>query len=155
MMEESFITVFDKFKFQFFRKIFESVRERDGSLSAMEACSLEIIDLLAAPTIGEFADFLNISQSNATYKVNSLMRKGYLVRQNSETDRREYHLVLSEKYYNYMELLTSYEDTVCSRIQSRFSEDELAVFDRILKTISDELMPECKVVDEKKSEKLS
>lgn len=153
MMEENFITVFDKFKFQFFRKIFESVRERDGSLSAMEACSLEIIDLLAAPTIGEFADFLNISQSNATYKVNSLMRKGYLVRQNSETDRREYHLVLSEKYYKYMELLTSYEDTVCSRIQSRFSEDELAVFDRILKTISDELMPECAVVDEKKAGK--
>ena len=154
MMEENFITVFDKFKFQFFRKIFESVRERDGSLSAMEACSLEIIDLLAAPTIGEFADFLNISQSNATYKVNSLMRKGYLVRQNSETDRREYHLVLSEKYYKYMELLTSYEDTVCSRIQSRFSEDELAVFDRILKAISDELMPECAVVDEKKTGKL-
>lgn len=154
MMEEHFITVFDKFKFQFFRKIFESVRERDGSLSAMEACSLEIIDLLAAPTIGEFADFLNISQSNATYKVNSLMRKGYLVRQNSETDRREYHLVLSEKYYKYMELLTSYEDTVCRRIQSRFSEDELAVFDRILKTISDELMPECVVVDEKKAGKL-
>ncbi len=154
MIEENFTAVFDKFKFQFFRKIFESVRERDGSLSAMEACSLEIIDLLAAPTIGEFADFLNISQSNATYKVNSLMRKGYLVRQNSETDRREYHLVLSEKYYKYMELLTSYEDTVCSRIQSRFSEDELAVFDRILKTISDELMPECAVVDEKKAGKL-
>ena len=151
MIEENFTTVFDKFKFQFFRKIFESVRERDGSLSAMEACSLEIIDLLDAPTIGEFADFLNISQSNATYKVNSLMRKGYLVRQNSETDRREYHLVLSEKYYNYMAFLTSYEDTVCRRIQDRFSEEELRVFDRILKTISEELMPECDVLNEKKS----
>ena len=151
MIEENFTTVFDKFKFQFFRKIFESVRERDGSLSAMEACSLEIIDLLGAPTIGEFADFLNISQSNATYKVNSLMRKGYLVRQNSETDRREYHLVLSEKYYNYMAFLTSYEDTVCRRIQNRFSKEELTVFDRILKTISEELMPECDVLDEKKS----
>ena len=151
MIEENFTTVFDKFKFQFFRKIFESVRERDGSLSAMEACSLEIIDLLGAPTIGEFADFLNISQSNATYKVNSLMRKGYLVRQNSETDRREYHLVLSEKYYNYMAFLTSYEDTVCRRIQDRFSEEELTVFDRILKTISEELMPECDVLNEKKS----
>ena len=151
MIEENFTTVFDKFKFQFFRKIFESVRERDGSLSAMEACSLEIIDLLDAPTIGEFADFLNISQSNATYKVNSLMRKGYLVRQNSETDRREYHLVLSEKYYNYMAFLTSYEDTVCRRIQDRFSEEELRVFDRILKTISEELMPECDVLDEKNS----
>ncbi|MBQ9664536.1 MAG: MarR family transcriptional regulator [Oscillospiraceae bacterium] len=146
MVEESFKSVFDKFKFQFFRKIFESVRERDGSLSAMEAFSLEIIELLDAPTIGEFADFLNISQSNATYKVNSLMRKGYLERQNSETDRREYHLVLSEKFHNYMSLLTSYEDTVLGRIQARFTPEELEVFDRMMTTISDELMPECDVL---------
>ena len=151
MLEKSFAEVYEKFELIFFRRVFEKVRERDGSLSAMEACSLEIIDLLGAPTIGEFADFLNISQSNATYKVNSLMRKDYLVRQNSETDRREYHLVLSEKYYNYMAFLTSYEDTVCRRIQDRFSEEELRVFDRILKTISEELMPECDVLNEKKS----
>ena len=151
MIEESFNAVFDKFKFQFFRKLFESVRERDGSLSAMEAFSLEIIELLDAPTIGEFADFLNISQSNATYKVNSLMRKGYLVRQNSETDRREYHLILSEKFHNYMSLLTSYEDVVMGRIQERFSEEELKVFDGMLKTISEELMPECDVLNKAKN----
>ena len=150
MIEESFTTVFDKFKFQFYRKIFESVRERDGSLSAMEAFSLEIIDLLGAPTIGEFADFLNISQSNATYKVNSLMKKGYLVRQNSETDRREYHLILSEKFYNYISLLTSYEDTVLRRMQARFSPEELATLDQMLTTISTELMPECDALNEYK-----
>ena len=146
MLEKNFRAVFDKFKFQFYRKIFESVRERDGSLSAMEAFSLEIIDLLGAPTIGEFADFLNISQSNATYKVNSLMRKGYLVRQNSETDRREYHLVLSEKFRNYMSYLTTYEDTVCKRIRNRFTSEELEIFDRMLNAISGELMPECDVL---------
>ena len=146
-VETNFKTVFDKFKFQFFRRIFDAVRERDGSLSAMEAFSLEIIEMLHAPTIGQFADFLNISQSNATYKVNSLIRKGYLVRQNSETDRREYHLILSDKFYNYMALLTSYEDTVMQRIQERFSEEDLAVFDRMLSTISDELMPECSVLE--------
>ena len=150
MLEESFNAVFDKLKFQFYRKIFESVRERDGSLSAMEAFSLVIIDLLDAPTIGEFADFLNISQSNATYKVNSLMRKGYLVRQNSETDRREYHLILSEKFRNYMSLLISYEDTVMQRIQERFSAEELEVFSRVLAVTSEELMPECDVLSARK-----
>ena len=147
-VESNFNDVFDKFKFQFFRRIFDAVRERDGSLSAMEAFSLEIIEMLHAPTIGQFAEFLNISQSNATYKVNSLMRKGYLVRQNSETDRREYHLILSDKFYNYMSLLTSYQDTVMQRIQSRFSEEDLTVFDRILYTISNELMPECSVLED-------
>ena len=104
MLEKKFIEVYDKFKIQFFRKVFEKVRERDGSLSAMEALSLDIIRALGEPTVGQFADFLNISQSNATYKVNSLIKKGYLERQNSTTDRREYHLILSEKFYNYMNL---------------------------------------------------
>ena len=146
MIEKSFNDVFDRFKFQFFRRIFDQVRERDGSLTAMEAFSLEIIDLLHAPTIGQFADFLNISQSNATYKVNSLMRKGYLVRQNSETDRREYHLILSEKFYKYMSLLTSYEDTVMARMKERFSTEEVEAFEKILRVMADELMPECDAI---------
>ena len=143
MVEENFTEVFEKFEMQFFRRIFDLVREREGSLSAMEAFSIEIIRMLDNPTVGQFADFLNISQSNATYKVNSLMKKGYLVRQNSSTDRREYHLVLSEKYYHYEELMTSYKHTVIERIQERFSPEDLRKFDEMLGVISHELMPEC------------
>ena len=143
MLEESFIEVYEKFKVQFYKKIFEKVKERDGSLSAMEGFSLEIIRALNEPTVGQFADFLNISQSNATYKVNSLIKKGYLVRQNSTTDRREYHLVLSDKYYSYAELMTSYEQTVVNRMRERFGEDDAKKFDELLTIISEELMPEC------------
>ena len=144
MLEKSFVEVYDKFKLQFYRKVFELVRERDGSLSAMEGFSLEVIKMLDQPTVGEFADFLNISQSNATYKVNSLIKKGYLERQNSQTDRREYHLVLSEKFYNYMSLLSSNEITVIQRMKERFSEEDIAKFDEMLQIMSDELMPENK-----------
>ncbi len=143
MLEESFIKVYEKFKVQFYKKIFEKVKERDGSLSAMEGFSLEIIRALNEPTVGQFADFLNISQSNATYKVNSLIKKGYLVRQNSTTDRREYHLVLSDKYYSYAELMTSYEQTVVNRMRERFGEEDAKKFDELLTIISEELMPEC------------
>ena len=73
MLEKSFTEVYDKFKLHFYRKVFELVRERDGSLSAMEAFSLEVINMLGQPTVGRFAEFLNISQSNATYKVNNLI----------------------------------------------------------------------------------
>ena len=143
MLDENFEKVYDKFKLQFYRKVFELVRERDGSLSAMEAFSLEVIKMLDNPTIGQFADFLNISQSNATYKVNSLIRKGYLEKENSLSDRREYHLVLSEKYYNYIGLLTSYEQVVMERMKERFPPDVIERADRMLEIISDELMPEC------------
>ena len=143
MLEKNFIEVYDKFKLQFYRKVFELVRERDGSLSAMEGFSLEVIKMLNQPTVGQFADFLNISQSNATYKVNNLIRKGYLERENSQTDRREYHLILSEKYYRYMELLTSYELMVVERMKQRFSPEDVDKLDEMLGIISSELMPEC------------
>ena len=145
MIDQSFIEVYDKFKLQFYRRVFELVRERDGSLSAMEAFSLEVIAMLGRPTVGQFADFLNISQSNATYKVNSLMKKGYLERENSTTDRREYHLVLSEKFYNYKELLANYEHTVMERIRERFPEEDVDKFDEMLMVISKELMHECDI----------
>ncbi len=143
MVDKSFVEIYDKFKLKFYRSVFELVREREGSLSAMEAFSLEVINMLSEPTVGQFADFLNISQSNATYKVNSLIKKGYLERQNSQTDRREYHLVLSEKYYNYASLMSSYEMQVIERIKKRFSKEDLENLDRMLKIISTELMPEC------------
>ena len=143
MLEHSFVSVYDKFKLHFYRCVFDLVRERDGSLSAMEAFSLEIIHLLDRPTVGQFADFLNISQSNATYKVNNLIKKGYLERQNSTSDRREYHLILSEKYYNYLDLLTGYEHEVINRIQTRFPREDVRKFDEILTVTSSELMPEC------------
>ena len=144
MLEKHFSEVYDKFKLQFYRRVFELVRERDGSLSAMEAFSLEVINMLGEPTVSQFADFLNISQSNATYKVNNLIKKGYLLRENSTTDRREYHLILSEKYYSYMNIFANYELTVMRRVMERFPEEDVACFDRILQVMSDELMPECK-----------
>ena len=150
MLEKHFMEVYDRFKLQFYRRVFDQVRERDGSLSAMEAFSLEVIHMLGEPTVGQFADFLNISQSNATYKVNSLMKKGYLVRQNSAIDRREYHLVLSDKFHNYRDLLSSYELTVMERIKERFSPEDVACFDRMLAVIAAELMPEAQIEPGKK-----
>ena len=145
MLEKNFIEVYDKFKFQFYRKIFEKVKERDGSLSAMEGFSLEIIRALGEPTVGRFADFLNISQSNATYKVNSLIKKGYIIKENSDVDRREYHLHLSEKYYQYSGLMRGYVDTVMERMETRFLPEDLEKLTEMLRIMSDELMPEAKL----------
>ena len=141
MLQDSFINVYDKFKLEFFRRIFELVREREGSLSAMEAFSIEVIHALDEPTVGQFAEFLNISQSNATYKVNNLIKKGYLKKQNSSTDRREYHLVLSEKYYGYTDIMRGYVKTVMDRIEASFTPEETELFSKTLGRIPEELMP--------------
>ena len=145
MLKENFTEVYDKFELEFFRRLFSLVKEREGSLSAMEAFSVEIIHQMGAPTISQFADFLNISQSNATYKVNSLIKKGYIVKENSDVDRREYHLHLSEKYYQYSGLMRGYVDTVMERMENRFQPEDLEKLTEMLRIMSDELMPEAKL----------
>ena len=144
-LTKSFKQVYDKFKLRFYRRIFDLVRERDGSLSAMEAFSIEVIRMLGRPTIGQFAEFLNISQSNATYKVNNLIKKGYIERENSPTDRREYHISLSQKYYDYINLLNDYEEIVMSRLAERLPQEDIDKFCEILNIISTELTPECPI----------
>ena len=145
MLKENFTEVYDKFELEFFRRLFTLVREREGSLSAMEAFSVEIIRQMGTPTISQFADFLGISQSNATYKVNSLIKKGYIIKENSDVDRREYHLHLSEKYYQYSGLMRGYVDTVMERMEQRFQPEALETLTEMLKIMSDELMPEATV----------
>lgn len=108
----------------------------------MEVFSLEVINQLGKPTIGKFAEFLSISQSNATYKVGSLVSKGYLRKENSGPDKREYYLVLSEKYYGYIGMMRDYVSTVMSRMRERFPAEELDKVAEMLGIMSSELMPE-------------
>ena len=134
-LEANFLEVYDKFKFSFYRKVFSQVKE-------LEVFSLEVINQLGRPTIGKFAEFLNISQSNATYKVASLINKGYLRKERSGPDKREYYLVLSEKYYGYIGMMRDYVSTVMERMRERFPAQELNRVAEMLAIMSRELMPE-------------
>ena len=145
MLQESILRLYRRLRLDGYRKLFGAVQEREGSLSAIEAFSADLINLLGEPTLSQFAEYVGISQPNATYKVNNLIRKGYIVKENSDTDRREYHLKLSDKFYSYNGLMQSYIDTVLGRIRERFTPEELATFAHVLAVMSDELMPECDV----------
>ena len=85
---------------------------------------------------------MNISSPNATYKVNSLIQKGYVEKVQSETDKREYHLKVTDKYYKYYNMSQSYVDEVLKRVKERCSKEDVEVFDRVLTIMKDELMPE-------------
>ena len=142
MLENMFNEVYTKFKLNFYRGIFNRLKERESSLSASEAFAVEIIHALNEPTMSQFADFLQISQPNATYKVNSLIRKGYIEKVNSSVDKREYHLRTNAKFLNYYAINQNYINTVMQRIRERFSREEALQLENMLRIISQELMPE-------------
>ncbi|MDR0838593.1 MAG: MarR family transcriptional regulator [Oscillospiraceae bacterium] len=141
-LENAFQDVYTKFKLQFYRKIFGRFEAREASLTAVETFCVEVIHALGEPTVNEFAKFVNISQANAAYKIQNLIEKDYVRKSRSENDKREYHLLVTERFNEYNRLSTDYIALVVSRVRERFTPQEAATFENILRTIHDELMPE-------------
>ena len=148
MLRNAFDTVYTKFKVHFYQEIFAHFQDREASLTTVEVFCMETIVALGRPTINEFATFMRISSPNAAYKVNSLIKKGYIQKVQSETDRREYYLEVTQKYHNYYDLSSKYIDLVMERVCARFSPEECEQMTRMLQIISQELMPEVDIPDQ-------
>ena len=144
MLQDSFNRVYTKFKMHFYQKLFEKLQERETSLTTVETFCMEIIYALDKPTVAEFAEMADISSPNAAYKINNLVKKGYLKKVQSTEDKREYHLEVTQKYIDYYNISNTYLLEVMERIQNRFSPEELETLERMLDVISNELMPEVK-----------
>lgn len=142
MLQKAFMKVYTKFKLHFYKKFFERVQERETSLTTVETFCMEIIYSINNPTVNEFARVANISSPNAAYKINNLIKKGYLRKIQSETDKREFHLEVTDKYMGYYNITYSYIGKVMERVQERLNPEELAVLEKTLHIMSDELMPE-------------
>ncbi len=145
MLREAFDNVYTKFKLHFYKKVFSRWENREATLTTVETFCMEIINAMKHPTINEFAKIANISSPNAAYKINSLIKKGYLRKIQSKEDKREYHLEVTEKYQEYYNISYSYVDTVMERIEKRFTKEEQQNLINVLNIISDELMPEIRL----------
>ena len=142
MLRDEFSRVYSKFKLHFYQKVFERIEGRETSLTTVETFCMEIIYAANGPTVNEFAKLANLSSPNAAYKVNNLVKKGYLEKIQSTEDKREYHLYVTQKYLDYYNISYQYLNTVLNRLEGRFSQEELEVVKRVLKVMDEELMPE-------------
>ena len=117
-----------------YKKMFHTLREKTGSLSATEAFSADVIHLLGRPTLGQFAATLGISQPNATYKVNSLVAKGYLVKVPGK-DRREVCLQTAGKFNAYYDDNEQALRDAVDSLGTQFSPEELATASRVMQAL--------------------
>lgn len=142
MLQQVFGSVYTKFKLHFYMKVFEKWHDREASLTTVETFCMEIIYALDNPTVATFAAVANISSPNAAYKINNLVKKGYLEKVQSKEDKREYRLQVTEKYMSYYNISYNYINVVMKRIEERFSEDEIKMLEKVLTIMDEELMPE-------------
>lgn len=148
VLERNFKGIYTKFKMGLYSKVFNQDVDAKESLSAVEVLCAEVICALKNPTINEFAGFVGISAPNAAYKVNCLVNKGYITRTRSESDKREYHLQVTDKYMMTYGLTYDYMDTVMNRIRERFPKEDVQKLDEILGVVYEELMPEIQIKGE-------
>ena len=148
MLRNAFNTVYTKFKLHFYKEIFDRFQTREASLTTVETFCMETILALGRPTVNEFASFMSISSPNAAYKVNSLIKKGYINKVQSTQDRREYHLEVTQKYIDYYNISSKYTDLVMDRICKRFTPEECEKLTEMLDIVSHELMPEVDIPDQ-------
>lgn len=142
MLDKSLSDIYLKIKLNFYRNIFSRFEEREASLTAVETFCVEVIHALGEPTISQFSEFVMISQANATYKIQSLIKKGYVKKVRSEDDRREFRLAVTDKFDRYYTISQRYLIEVSKRINKRFPKEKLEEFEEMMAIINDELMPE-------------
>lgn len=137
MLEQEFERLYLKFRLWHYRTLFAKIGDRDSRLSATESFAAEAIFLLNRPTVKEFAEFLHISQPNATYKINSLVAKGYVVKQTSAEDKREFRLQVTDKFLEYYGANAPFIVSMLANIRSTFSPEEIVQLENIIKRIAD------------------
>jgi DNA-binding MarR family transcriptional regulator len=140
MLEKEFEKLYFKFRNHYCKNLFSSVDELKESLSPTESYCVEVIYLLNRPAVREFANYVNISQPNATYRINSLINKGYIRKISSLKDKREYRLEVTDKFLNNYGANASFNTDLMNEIRNKFSQEEVDMLDKMMKKIVDEIM---------------
>ena len=139
MLYDRIKALYEHSRLEHYRELFGRIREKDGSLSATEAYSADVIYLLQAPTVSTFAEVLGISQPNATYKINNLAAKGYVTRTYSDADRRECRVSVGDKFFSYYDTDYPFLASAIEKLSERYTPEELALCERLLSDLTDEM----------------
>lgn len=140
MLEREFEKLYFKFRNNYCKNLFSSINEEKDSLSPTESYCVEVIFLMNRPTVHQFANYVNISQPNATYRISNLIHKGYVKKVISEDDRREYFLEVTDKFFKYYGVNASFNAELMNGIREKFTSDEIALMEKMIKKING-LMP--------------
>lgn len=142
MLDEKFSEVYDKFKLNLYKNMFRNLQGREATLTATETFTMEVIHALNRPRVSDVTDFLEMSHPNMAYKISSLVKKGYLRKIQSEEDKREFYLEVTDKFYDYYAMKEEYLKIVLDRLEKRIGKKDSEKLESILSIMSDELMPE-------------
>lgn len=138
-LKKSVNKFYRKIKLIIYKNMFSRIKDKEV-LSSSEYFCLECIYLMGNPTISEFANFLDISSPNATYKVKQLIKKGFIVKEKSQKDGREYLLTPTQKFFDFYENKEDY--VLINDLKENMNKKECKKIDKIMKILTDQMEKE-------------
>lgn len=144
-LENLFMSVYTKFRINFYREIFNRFQSKEVGLTSMETLAVEMIHTLGEPTVNEFARFAKLSAPNAAYKIASLIQKGYLEKIQSKLDKREYFLRVTEKYKKHYNISYTYVSEIVKRAETQFEPQQIESLKNMLLALNKELSKDMQI----------
>lgn len=135
MLSKEFQSVYNIFKMNFYKSMCANSKQ----LTMQEAFSLDIIYMLGKPTILEYAKYMEISQPNATYKINQLIDKGFLTKEVCKQDKRAYRLKITKKFLDCYRDNDKYIKKILSDIEKKFEKEEVELLIKMLKSVNEQM----------------
>lgn len=122
-------------------RIEENTLHRDG-VDGLSMREIHIIEAVCAAgeqanTMTALADRLRVTVGSLTVAVNTLVRKGYLVRQRSKVDRRRIHVLPTEAAMRVERLHRGYHERMTAAVMEAVAPEELDIFLRGLEAVND------------------
>lgn len=121
-MKKLLYEIYEGFKLDFYNKLYD--KSSANYLTASESFSLEVISSLENATVKQVAEFMGISQPNAAYKISNLEEKGYIIKEQSRTDRRTFYLRVTEKSDDYRRAKNQYMDKLFDNAKEELTKEE-------------------------------
>ncbi len=125
--------------------------DKKSQLSYHDTLYLNIIE--AHPnkyTSSQIADLLKITRPSVTEKINQLCNKGYILRTQSEKDKRVFYLSINPDSPKDYETTAAYEEEIERDILSKFGEEKVDLLCEMIEYLSNLLSED--ISKEKESE---
>ena len=103
-----------------------------SKLTVSQLQYIDAIGTLGKPAVSDVASQLNITKASVTTAINKLIELGYVVKTQSEDDKRVFHVTLTETGQKLVNVKHQALKAYMEFIDAALSEEETAQFEAIL-----------------------
>jgi DNA-binding MarR family transcriptional regulator len=114
-----------------------NLRDQGIELSMNEVHVLEAVKKAETNTMSSIAAKLNVTIGTLTTSMNRLVKKGYVVRTSSPTDRRKVLIELTDEALKVMEVHDGFHDLMVNRLLNEYNIDDEKVLLQSLQNLKD------------------